>query len=73
VNIRDNVPGIDPNDLPHLFDPFFTTKPPGKGTGLGLSVAIMIVEKMGGRLGAASLEQNGAVLQVTLPLEAENV
>jgi signal transduction histidine kinase len=68
VTIGDNGPGLDPADIPHLFDPFFTTKPPGRGTGLGLSVAIMIVEKMGGRLTAANRENKGAVFYVDLPL-----
>jgi signal transduction histidine kinase len=68
VIIQDNGPGIPSSHLSRVFDPFFTTKQPGKGTGLGLSVSFMIIEKLGGRLSASRLEDNGAAFRVVLPL-----
>ena len=51
IRVRDNGPGIPPENLDKLFTPFFTTKPTGSGTGLGLSISYDIVTKMhNGRL-----------------------
>ncbi|MFZ3043146.1 MAG: ATP-binding protein [Thiobacillus sp.] len=68
VNIRDNGPGIPPENLPHLFEPFFTTKPVGKGTGLGLAITYGIVERHGGSLTAANDPRGGAVFTLKFPL-----
>ena len=65
--VRDNGPGIPPENLDRIFEPFFTTKPPGEGTGLGLSVSRGIVEKLGGRIEVQSRLGNGAVFKVMLP------
>lgn len=54
LEVVDNGPGIDAEDLPRVFDPFFTTKDPGEGTGLGLWNAHRIVELLGGRLEVTS-------------------
>jgi signal transduction histidine kinase len=48
--VRDNGPGIAPEDRQRIFDPFFTTKPPGEGTGLGLANALRLAEEQGGTL-----------------------
>jgi len=53
LSIRDNGPGIPPQNLPKIFDPFFTTKEIGKGTGLGLSVCFGIVRGYGGAITVA--------------------
>lgn len=42
VHVRDDGPGIPPDQLARLFDPFFTTKP--GGSGLGLAVVQRAVE-----------------------------
>ncbi|MCB1982101.1 MAG: PAS domain-containing sensor histidine kinase, partial [Rhodoferax sp.] len=67
LRLRDNGPGIPPEQLGHLFDPFFTTKAPGKGTGLGLSISYGIVEQHGGRLDAANAPEGGAEFTLELP------
>ncbi len=65
--VKDNGPGIPPENLKRIFEPFFTTKPPGQGTGLGLSVSQGIIEKLGGRIEIQSKLGAGAVFKVTLP------
>jgi two-component system NtrC family sensor kinase len=48
--VRDNGPGIAPEDRQRVFDPFFTSKPPGEGTGLGLANAVRLAEEQGATL-----------------------
>jgi two-component system sensor histidine kinase HupT/HoxJ len=67
ITLRDNGPGIAPENLGRVFDPFFTTKPVGKGTGLGLSISFGVVEQHGGRLTAANAQHGGAEFQLSLP------
>ncbi|MBN1288435.1 MAG: PAS domain S-box protein [Actinobacteria bacterium] len=61
--IRDNGPGIKPEDLGNIFKPFF--KGTGsRGTGIGLSTALRIAEVYNGNITAYNL--NGACFEVTL-------
>lgn len=69
VSVRDNGPGIAPENLLRIFDPFFTTKPVGKGTGLGLSISYGVVEQHGGQLSARNVEQGGTELNLVLPVQ----
>lgn len=70
IDIRfiDNGPGISKKVVDNIFDPFFTTKAPGKGTGLGLYVCFMIVDSMGGKIQAYSMEGQGTTMTIMLPL-----
>ncbi|MDJ0799669.1 MAG: PAS domain-containing protein [Calothrix sp. MO_167.B12] len=69
INIRDNGPGIDQENLTKLFDPFFTTKDVGKGTGLGLSISYQIVvNKHGGKLWCESAPGEGTEFIIQLPI-----
>ncbi|HSO82306.1 sensor histidine kinase [Thiocapsa sp.] len=68
LSVRDNVPGIDEQDLSRIFDPFFTTKPVGQGTGLGLSISYGIVADHGGSLTAENHPDGGAEFRLELPL-----
>ena len=67
MRLRDNGPGILPEDLLRIFEPFFTTKPVGKGTGLGLSLSYGIVQKHGGRFDVHSEVGKGTRFRVVLP------
>jgi signal transduction histidine kinase len=66
IEVRDNGPGISPEDLERIFSPFFTTKP--QGTGLGLAIVRKVVDAHDGRIDAVSAPGRGASFRVTLPL-----
>jgi two-component system, LuxR family, sensor kinase FixL len=65
VLVRDNGPGLTPEQKQRIFEPFFTTKT--KGTGLGMAIARRIVEAHGGQIGVGPGEGNGAEILITLP------
>jgi signal transduction histidine kinase len=67
VAVRDNGPGLNPEQKQKIFDPFFTTKT--KGTGLGMAIAKRIVEAHGGQITVGAGENSGAVIQFVLPRE----
>jgi two-component system, OmpR family, sensor histidine kinase CiaH len=67
--VEDQGAGIRPEDLPRVFDRFYRAAgAPGGGTGLGLAIAAWIVERHGGRIGAANHEPSGARFTVQIPL-----
>ena len=51
VEIIDNGPGIEPENISRIFEPFFTTKGVGSGKGLGLTISQGIVgDRHGGEI-----------------------
>jgi signal transduction histidine kinase len=66
VAIRDQGPGLTPQQQQRIFDPFFTTK--AKGTGLGMAIAQRIVQAHGGSIEARVV--GGTEIVVTLPTGA---
>ncbi|WP_028583742.1 transporter substrate-binding domain-containing protein [Desulfogranum mediterraneum] len=52
LQVKDNGPGMTPEELSNALEPFYTTKP--KGTGLGLPLAQQLVKESGGELLIAS-------------------
>ena len=50
--VKDNGPGIRPEDAQRIFTPFFTTKGPGRGMGMGLTIVWRVVQSLGGTLEA---------------------
>ena len=71
LEIKDDGPGITPENMPKIFDPFFTTKDVGKGLGLGLSICQSIIDKHNGRITASSKPGQGAVFTIELPAFSE--
>ncbi len=73
VEISDTGSGIPENVRGKIFDPFFTTKPVGKGTGQGLAIAHnMIVEKHDGQISFESVEDQGTVFKISIPVNQVN-
>jgi PAS domain S-box-containing protein len=71
IIIRDNGPGIAPENREHIFEPFFTTKK-DVGTGLGLWVTKEIIERHSGTVEVHSIydaEPTGTTFTVTLPVD----
>jgi signal transduction histidine kinase len=67
VEIRDNGPGIPPEDQSHIFEPFFTTKEVGEGTGLGLDAVCRIVRGHHGEVTVVS-QPGDTRFRVYLPI-----
>jgi len=71
VEFRDAGNGITTDTLHRIFDPFFTTKP--SGTGLGLSICHELVRAHGGEIHVESVEGQGTVVHISVPLQIEAV
>ena len=68
--LKDQGPGIAPQDLPHLFELLYRGKMLAQeksGLGLGLAIVKRIIEAHGGRLWVESQEGRGATFFFTLP------
>ncbi len=67
--VRDDGPGIAPEDLPELFQAFWKSRAGNlEGAGLGLMIARGIVEAHGGRIWAESELNEGSTFRFTLPI-----
>jgi PAS domain S-box-containing protein len=66
ITIKDQGPGIAPENLSSIFDPYFTTKK--DGTGLGLTISYSIIKNHSGHIEVESEKGNGAVFTVYLPV-----
>lgn len=63
LTIRDDGPGVPPENRQEIFKPYFTTHQ--KGTGLGLAVVQQIVHAHGWDIAYLSNEPTGAVFRIT--------
>jgi Na+/proline symporter/nitrogen-specific signal transduction histidine kinase len=76
VDVRDNGPGVAPEEREVIFDKFrqggdsATGRP--KGTGLGLPISREIIVQLGGRLWVDSSPGRGATFSFTLPVRASD-
>lgn len=65
VRIRDQGPGVDPDEVEALFEPFHSGRK--DGTGLGLAVVRQVAEAHGGSVELTTAADGGAVVEVLLP------
>ena len=73
VRVRDDGPGIDRGDLPHIFDRFYRSAAArGRpGTGLGLAIVRQVAEQHGGTVTAGNAPGGGAEFALSLPTDQE--
>lgn len=64
VEVRDEGPGISPENIERVFEPFFSTR--SRGTGLGLPIARRLAEAHGGSLELQS-SPRGTTAVLVLP------
>lgn len=65
ILVKDNGPGISPEQLSSIFDPYFTTKK--RGTGLGLAIVYKIIEAHQGQISVQSTQGKGTSFSITIP------
>ena len=73
VSVRDQGPGLTPEEQQHVWEHFYQTEPSmyrgtGGGLGLGLAIAKAIVEQHQGQVGVESAPGQGSTFWFTLPL-----
>ncbi|MDR2141685.1 MAG: cache domain-containing protein [Deltaproteobacteria bacterium] len=68
LSVKDNGPGINPEEIGRIFEPFFSRK---TGTGLGLAVVAIIVREHGGVVEVDN-SPKGVEFRVWLPLAPAN-
>jgi two-component system nitrogen regulation sensor histidine kinase NtrY len=71
IKIQDNGSGIADNMQEKLFLPYFTTK--SSGTGLGLPMTKNMVEHSNGTIWFETVEKEGSIFYVQLPLHRDHI
>jgi len=66
VEVKDNGPGIAPEDKMRLFEPYFSTKK--SGTGLGLAIVNSIISDHNGSVSVKDNVPKGTIVSFELPL-----
>lgn len=65
--IRDNGPGIAPEDQDKIFNAFYTTKEVGRGMGLGLTITRNVITSLGGTIHVRSQLGAGTEFLLKIP------
>jgi signal transduction histidine kinase/CheY-like chemotaxis protein len=71
VKVRDNGPGIPPEEQKRIFEAFYRLRKSGEGTegtGLGLAITESLVKLQGGSLGLESEPGKGSCFYFSLPM-----
>jgi two-component system, NarL family, sensor histidine kinase EvgS len=71
VEVRDNGPGIPPEQQQRIFEAFVRLAQTGnatEGTGLGLAISARLIELHGGKLGIESQPGQGSCFYFSLPM-----
>jgi len=71
VKVRDNGPGIPPEEQKRIFEAFYRLRKSGEGvegTGLGLAITESLVKLQGGSLGLESEPGHGSCFYFSLPI-----
>ncbi len=73
LSVADTGIGVPSDEMPYIFDKLFRGRKVRalartQGLGLGLAVARWVVETLGGRLWAESVEDKGSVFTIAMPL-----
>ena len=71
VGVRDNGPGISPENIGRIFNPFFSTRDGALGAGLGLPIAADVARRMGGDLVADTVYGEYAEFTLHVPVVSE--
>jgi len=69
IEVSDDGPGFAPGMLETIGKPYNTTSE-RRGAGLGLFLAVNVMRKLGGSVTAANGDYGGAVVTLTIPLDA---
>jgi signal transduction histidine kinase len=71
IEVKDNGPGIKPDDLPYIFEMFYrgTNSRREQGSGMGLSVVKGIIDSHGWKIEAASKVGSGACFTIIIPVQ----
>ncbi|MEV5199571.1 HAMP domain-containing sensor histidine kinase [Streptomyces sp. NPDC053720] len=73
IEVADTGSGISAENLPHVFDRFWRAEKSRNrrtgGSGLGLAIVRKLVEAHGGSVSAASVEGQGSVFTLRLPVD----
>ena len=73
IMVRDNGRGVSPEIAPRIFEPFITDRQDEGGTGLGLSITYNLVKSHGGDIIFSSVDGQGTLFTVSLPVEKKDV
>lgn len=73
IEIQDNGPGIDQEDLTRIFHPYFTTKNRSKNFGLGLAYCMNVMHKHDGKIDVQSKKGLGTTFILQIPITEQPV